>query len=531
MLSQPQLPPPPSDRALAARRPTSISSRSTTTRRHRSSRSHHGGSSYRPQNEFPNFAQTGDVEIIISADGQERRYMLHRLILAQCSGFFETGTSEEWSKAQSRAPAPESGDGSNGSLSRIGEEDDEKPLGGQSILGPSRGQRQMWRYELDWGNGDEDQPMLIQKPPSTSLFGGYPHYSLPPPPIPDKPSQSNNYLFRSIANLGAMQSAAHIPSAAPPLSSSSNLLRDYDNLFRIFYNHPPSLDSLNIAEAYLHCKSLLALADMYDSLEVVGPRIDHHLLQFQSRLWKQIAKYPPSYLKLGYLARSKVIFSEALVHVVGQWPQGSRQLSHALPDTVLDLIEDKVDELAEKTSKAETQLFRLNLLTSKGERVSPANAYMDWLAQSLFRQYLAEASSPPPPPPLPKMPTYSHTAVAAPRSRPPLLPPPPPQPAPAPSLSSFYRTLFAANQTYLPHDELKKFIRLAPLPSNNHNISSRDALRRLERKVDELKGMAREVVRPLMRSCLELEGERGGGGNGLGYLTCTRVEEGEWPWD
>ena len=163
MVSQPQIPPPPSDRAHAARRAASVSSRSTTTPPHPSSRAHHGGSSFRPQNEFPNFAQTGDVEIIISADGQERRYMLHRLILAQCSGFFETGTSEEWSKAQSRAPLPESESGTNGSLSRIGEDEDESPLRGHSILGPSSGQRQMWRYELDWGNGDEDQPMLIQK--------------------------------------------------------------------------------------------------------------------------------------------------------------------------------------------------------------------------------------------------------------------------------------------------------------------------------------------------------------------------------
>ena len=161
MVSQPHLPPPPSDRALAARRPGSVTSRSNTTRRHRSSRSHHGSSSYRPQNEFPNFAQTGDVEIIINADGQERRYMLHRLILAQCSGFFETGTSEEWSRAQAQAPVHNGG--SSGPLSRIGEEGEERQVGRPSIPGPSTGQSQMWRYELDWGNGDEDQPMLVQK--------------------------------------------------------------------------------------------------------------------------------------------------------------------------------------------------------------------------------------------------------------------------------------------------------------------------------------------------------------------------------
>ena len=150
---QPQLPPPLTENALAARRPSSVSSRSTT-RRHRSSRSHNGGSSYRPQNEFPDFAQTGDVEIVIQADGQERRYMLHRLILTQCSGFFEASTSEGWSRAQ---PVDAQRNQSR-PLARIGEEDEERELGR-----PAAGQRQMWRYELDLGNSQEDTPMLIQK--------------------------------------------------------------------------------------------------------------------------------------------------------------------------------------------------------------------------------------------------------------------------------------------------------------------------------------------------------------------------------
>lgn len=291
-------------------------------------------------------------------------------------------------------------------------------------------------------------------------------------------------------------------------------MTDYDNLFRIFYNYAPSLDSINIATTYLQCKSLLSLADMYDALEVVGPRIDHHLLQFQSRLWKQIAKYPPSYLKLGYLARSKVIFSEALIHVVGQWPSGSRQLSHAVPETVLDLIEDKVDELTEKKAKIEAQLFKITLLTSRGERVSPTANYTEWLALSLWRQHLSDQTSLPPPKPPP---------TSSSRHRAPALPPPPPPPPPS---SSFYRTLFTASQSYLAHDECKKFIRLAPLPDKE--TSTREALKRFERRLDEIKVQAREIVRPLMRSLLELDG---GGGGGLGYLTCTKVEDGEWPWD
>ena len=318
-----------------------------------------------------------------------------------------------------------------------------------------------------------------------------------------------------------MQSAANITAQQnSTLSRDSTLLTDYDNLFRIFYNYAPSLDSINIATTYLQCKSLLSLADMYDALEVVGPRIDHHLLQFQSRLWKQIAKYPPSYLKLGYLARSKVIFSEALIHVVGQWPTGSRQLSHSVPEAVLDLIEDKVEELAEKKAKVEAQLFKITLQTSRGDRISPTNGYMDWLALSLWRQYIIEQTMPlpaaPPKPPTTATSSSRHrTAAPTTQAQQPQTPP-----------SQLYRALSNAGQSYLGHDECKRFIRLAPLPEKE--TSTREALKRFERKLDEIKVQAREIVRPLVKSYLELDL---GGGGGLGYLTCTKIEDSEWPWD
>ena len=46
--------------------------------------------------------------------------------------------------------------------------------------------------------------------------------------------------------------------------------------------------------------------------------------------------------------------------------------------------------------------------------------------------------------------------------------------------------------------------------------------------MDEVKALARECVKPLMRNYLELDLGRDGGG--LGYLTCTRLEEGDFPW-
>ena len=472
---------------------------------------------------------TGDVEIVLSADGgQERRYMLHKLILSQCSGFFDASTSDDWSKASEARVQGAATDvaGSTGSaLSSIGEDDESSSTVSQTRRpsfssapaaagGPSR---QIWRYELDWGTSPDEPPMLVQKSQPPSLFGG--NYAAPPPPVP-RASQSGTGVLRNLGSAG-MASAAHIPSTSNKVnggqsSAQTELLNDYDNLFRIFYNHTPTLDSLNIAEAYLQCKSLLSLADMYDALPVVGPRIDHHLLQFQSRLWKQIAKYPPSYLKLGYLARSKVIFQEALIHVVGQWPSGRRQLG-SLPEQVLDLIEDKVDDLQERRMRAENHLFRLALTNPKtGERVNPATGYIDWLAVSLCRQWIADNTSPPP-----LVPGQQNVAPSRP-------------PAPSMSPGTFYRLLsFPSPNAYLSHDELKRFLRSTP--GLEHN---RETLRKLEKRVEEVKAQAREVVRAtgLARTSLELDAGHGGNGNGggsggLGYLVCTRVEEGEWPWD
>jgi hypothetical protein len=143
---------------------SSVSRHSHTGRRHRSSRSHHGGLAHQPQNDFPIFTHTGDVELVIRAGGHEKRYLLHRLILAQCSGFFETSTREEWSRqAASRLPNPDPA-----VLSRISE--DNSSLSNGSTLAQSETgtvsslDKMRWRYELDWENKEEDEePILVQK--------------------------------------------------------------------------------------------------------------------------------------------------------------------------------------------------------------------------------------------------------------------------------------------------------------------------------------------------------------------------------
>lgn len=517
---------------------------------------HHGSTAALVKDEFPIFAQTGDVEILIHCDGQEKHYLLHRLMLAQFSGFFESSMGDEWSRAHAQRE-----------LYRQQEQESQQAfsvIGGDappSVPAPllpleqasrtSTGRRR-WRYELNWDAiRDDEEPMLVQKPPRghnfTSSIPETASQEVRPPPT------SSNRFFRSMANLavrpaqhGYSQSAANL-TIPPDTAALTPLLRDYDNLFRIFYNYAPLLNNVNIASAYSECKSLLGLADMYDALPVVGPRIEHHLLAFSSRLFKQIAKYPPSYLKLGYLSRSKVIFSEALTHVVGQWPQAYPYLKpsnhltgYEVPIHVLDLIEDKVDDLEELKAKVEAKLFRLTLTTSRGERVNPANDYLGWLAMSLFRQWVAENTTPEVrgilkstsgPSSRPPTGNLSTSHISA-QDAPPLASAQMVGLPPANSGRVFRLIASTSLEAYLGHDELKRFLRIQPGSSTATVLYTKDNLRRFERRMDQIKNVARDIVQPLTRNCLELDLRLldNGQGGGLGYMTCTKVEEEDFPW-
>lgn len=491
MVSQPEPEPSPllSSRRRGLYSPSSVVARPSLSRTRRYNRSHAGGSSHVPQNEFPVFSHSGDVDILVAAGPSQDRYLLHRDTLARYSGFFEASTSSEWSRALVGA----------NELARITEDD--------SSSVPDARPRRRWAYELDPGAGPGDTPMLVQKDASSnkSIFG-----SAPKPDSRSRHSHSSSVTApSSSSHVSFSRSVTNFAVAPAPSSPDQDLRRDYGNLFRIFYNYPPVLDGVNVADAYVQCKSLLALADQYDALGVVGPRVDHHLLQFQSRLWKQIAKYPVSYLRLGYLARSKVIFQEALIHVVGQWPVGERSLRAALPDMVLDIIEDKVDELEETVGRVEGRLFRLSLTTARGDRVTPSNGYLDWLVVSLFRQWLADNTTPQSP--AGRGGRHPSSSLA---------------PPPVPCIGRAYRTLGAAGgSAFLAHDECKRFLKLTP------ELYSRDNLRRFEKRMDELKVMARDVVRPLLGSGLELDvGGSGSASEAIGYLTCTTVGNRDLPW-
>ena len=93
---------------------------------------------------------------------------------------------------------------------------------------------------------------------------------------------------------------------------------------------------------------------------------------------------------------------------------------------------------------------------------------------------------------------------------------------------------------FAPPAQLKRFLKLHPTQSADP-LYTRDTFKRFERKMDEIKRLAREIVKPLMRNFLELEikssaensnntTSESAPGTGPPYLTCTRIEEADLPW-
>ncbi|GAM89692.1 hypothetical protein ANO11243_077310 [Dothideomycetidae sp. 11243] len=546
-------------------RAPSISSHSSiATRRHRQPRSNSGSyaESSGIQNEFPNFSLTGDVDILLTtSDGRiEQRYLLHRLILSQGSGFFEHDLRDrDLSTANPTAGFVQQAQPLRQHRASIQDSSFRSPTPGLVSLRTSVAHRQTsWSYVLDWSHTEKySVPLLVQRSPSFST-------DLAPPPVSkNKPPPSSSRFFRTLADFSALQVSGPPTNLAPNVDQDT--LRDYDNFFRVLYNFSPVLNANDITDAYTECKSLLHLAELYDALEIIGPRIDHHLLRFGHHLLTRIAKYPSSYLKLGYLAQSRVIFAEALIHVVGQWPSAQPHLVRQIDLSVLELIKDKVAVLNALKATAEIKLFHMNLTTSGGDPVAPSSSFLNWLAISLFRQWLTEN--------IPSaihgrssqsleitVPTSNrsktHASSVGTRqttfkqlsSRLPIRTDTTGSPSSSPKHSDRAYCLLGSPSAsaYLTRDDLKQFLKYAP-----DGMYTRDNLHRLERTFDEIKAMARGIVKPLMKNELKLDlrdsrllvsprrslhrgdaaEDTGGAFDGLGYLTCTKVTERDLPWE
>lgn len=414
-------------------------------------------------------------------------------MLKQYSGWFEARTSVAW-EDPSNQQLQVRGDGHRRSS---------RSEGGNS--GRSVSQPQRWRFELDQNPTiSHDIPMLVAVPPRPRNSP----YDMDSPPqvaVKNKPHGISSGFFHSVANLAIGSQRPILPPAKPRLSKADEaLIRDYDNLFRVFYNERLSLDRTSISTAFVQCDGLLELADAYDAVRCVRERINPHLMQFGAELYKDVAMHPAAYLRLSYLIRNEEIFREALIHVVGRWPLDQSYLDGTiLPDSVLDMVEARAEILRRQAMEMENRLLKLTLINRHGQRVRHGMG-MDSLAVELWKDWFQDSlyvPAPKPPSSRSSRPSVTSQEVRETERQ---------------RQHKTLRRIGLGPDSYLTPENVKEELK------KTRELYNRENLVRLRVKVNDMKLLAQETVQPLMRQESKVTGH--------GYLICTRVTDADYLW-
>jgi hypothetical protein len=132
-------------------------------------------------------------------------------------------------------------------------------------------------------------------------------------------------------------------------------------LFNIFYNKPRELSKSQHTSRSLH--GLVILADQYCCLSSISNAVELLLLKDTTgSLSQQLAKHPWEYLQIACKIRSRIIYHDALVHLVGR----------------LDRFWDKKDQLPSQIlTSVLNEYHRISMLKSSVDR------HVSWLNATL----------------------------------------------------------------------------------------------------------------------------------------------------
>lgn len=326
--------------------------------------------------------------------------------------------------------------------------------------------------------------------------------------------------------------ASHADAVSGQATRTDNvLLQAFENLFRIFYGLKPHLQRDNIVGCYLQCKALLHLGKQYGSLDVLGHCIERHLLVYGKILFLQIAKYPTSYLKLALLAESRMLFTEAFNHIVGQWPGPRAQLVGRVTPETLTLIEAKYNALQSQRLCANRRLLRLTSSPLAGHG-SKHNPLLAWLADSLFHGWLVkEMASGAADIVKEDHEKHDHGAIGCEHSM---------------QNDKIYFLLASSDASaVLDHVKMRQALNDASI-----GIHTKDSLRQVQRNVEKLKHQARTCVQEITqnrlhvsledikysRACISPRSTRSvapgpsASTRVVNHLVCTKLRTHELPW-
>jgi hypothetical protein len=247
----------------------------------------------------------------------------------------------------------------------------------------------------------------------------------------------------------------------------------------------------------------------YDALLALRPSLELLIKDFmQARtLWKAVADGPLDWLTISHAARDAMVYEEAMIHLVGSYPiYGEQMREQAVPVDIQTMVKNKSRDLEYFKMAVDQELMTLNLEfevepDKKGKKKESSKSPVDdgfgtAAGQTHYQwlRYVARQSV------LLQNPRHNGDQASAPK------------------LMSFYRSIHAGGDSYLPADEL--------LATWSRRLEACRDEKMIRETLKHLKHEASKIVAPLTKSTLQYEQKEE-----LEYLTCVEIDESDIPWE
>ncbi|PLB45911.1 hypothetical protein P170DRAFT_429084 [Aspergillus steynii IBT 23096] len=259
----------------------------------------------------------------------------------------------------------------------------------------------------------------------------------------------------------------------------------WENILRALYKIKPNLH-LPGRQLTAVASGLANLGDFIGSKAIVDEGIDLALQDLGQGLFLLIVSDPISWLYFGSRIRSKTIYREAVVHLVGRLPGLTPEDLERLvflPQYTRDLLLDSYRTVCDAKKAAEALLWGYGSDLNDG----PDSPMMK--AVGLFRQWIAQHKA------------LGNNIVSWDGG------------------ARLYRTIASGGQAYLPGDQF----RYVYSPSVGE-LEAREILDRLAQVKDDVK----QFVAPLLVNESRFDPQRFGQ---LPYLTCAKIDDDALPWN
>ena len=266
-------------------------------------------------------------------------------------------------------------------------------------------------------------------------------------------------------------------------------IRAHDDLFRMLYNRAPRLSLLDLNLALAQCERIVIVAETYGSLPVVRPYLGNVLAQYRHALYAAVAQDPPRWLNLSVKLESGSIFSEALIHCAGSWPNWEWPTpADSIQTRCLELIAVKAKTLADLRSEIDREILMNSISDADGRPVTLESTPESWMVVQVFRDWLTGQMY------------YNRLGGKD-------------------HHGTYYRLMRKGGESYLPFEQQSE--KLSAIGGNGMRFWGE-----IEEDLKALKTFAMQAVSQLVKNNLMLDVEAAG----IQYLTCIDVCLEDYPW-